>query len=42
MTQHIIKAERVDFSERWILTVYDDFLDEVFERDVEDKKEKKE
>jgi len=38
MTQYVIKAEREDVLEEWILTIYDDVLDEIFERRVEDKK----
>ena len=38
MTQHIIKAERQEYTDSWILTIYDDNLEEVFEREVKDKK----
>ena len=41
MTQYVIKAERENLLDKWVLIIYEDILDEVFEREVEDKKNKK-
>ena len=38
MTQYVIDSERRNWAEDWLLTIYDDVLNEIFEREVPDKK----